>query len=63
MYIAYSALCEAELQPKVKDIYNKPNQCSQADDAKLEGYLAACAKYRHEIAAIQQHFPGWLPEF
>lgn len=60
MYIAYSALREPNAQQQTEH----KESISQADTytLQLQGYLAACAKYRHEIAAIQQYLPGWMPE-
>lgn len=56
MYIAYSAL-----RTKIKT--GKPSLRNQQLNERYEGYQTACAKYRAEIAAIQQYLPGWLPPF
>lgn len=60
MYIAFSALSP---QP---DNNGKPdNKCLANSEALLrfKAYVAACEKYRHEIAAIQKYMPGWKPLF
>lgn len=60
MHLAYSAL-----QPKPDA--PKPRQATQASPRKCRlryrAYKAACKKYEHEIAAIQQYLPGWQPAF
>jgi hypothetical protein len=58
MYIAYSALRDANELPNQQ---TPANLNLQNNNPQLNGYLAACAKYRTEIAAIQQYLPGWMP--
>lgn len=61
MYVAYSALREPDHIKQNKTSYK---QYSFAiTDPQVQGYLAACAKYSSEIAAIQKYMPGWMPEF
>jgi len=62
MYIAYSAL---QNPPS-----GGPQQTNHAQSAtetesqlRYQAYQSVCSKYRHEIAAIQQHIPGWQPKF
>ncbi|RYU91078.1 hypothetical protein EWM62_03835 [Mucilaginibacter terrigena] len=56
MYIAYSVLRDEQKTGKDLPDNNKLNK-------RLEGYIAACDKYRNEIAAIQKYIPGWTPPF
>ena len=58
MYIAYSALRNRNENPTCQ---NTTDYNLQINDPQLTGYMAACAKYRREIAAIQQYIPGWMP--
>ncbi|MBB5395622.1 hypothetical protein HDC91_001650 [Mucilaginibacter sp. AK015] len=56
MYIAYSAL-------RTKQKNGKHMPTSRELTKRAAGYIAACDKYRHEIAAIQKYIPGWMPPF
>jgi hypothetical protein len=60
MYIAYSALRETDARPQKQT--NEEILQHDTYALQLQGYLAACAKYSREIAAIQQYLPGWMPE-
>jgi len=63
MYIAYSAL-----QNPPDGGFEQPKHAqTEATETELQlryqAYQSVCSKYRHEIAAIQQHIPGWQPKF
>jgi hypothetical protein len=61
MHLAYSALRDVALG----ETLTAKNQTPTNRNIRLRyrGYQAACQKYKQEIAAIQQHFPGWQPAF
>ncbi|RYZ97994.1 MAG: hypothetical protein EOP47_20395 [Sphingobacteriaceae bacterium] len=59
MHIAYSALRNIN-EDATQTITDKQPQVIN-DDARLQGYLAACSRYSDEIAMIQQYIPGWVP--
>lgn len=58
MYIVYSALRDIN-EDASQTRLNKPK--ITGINLRLQGYLAACAKYNSEIIAIQQYIPGWVP--
>lgn len=59
MYIAYSALHEAQLQ-----IINQTQAATNPQHAlRLQAYQATCQKFNKEIAAIQKYLPGWAPAY
>jgi hypothetical protein len=61
MYIAFSALqqpAEANGNRTNPDTLNEHEPLQ-----RLNGYKAACEKYKDEIAAIQKYMPGWMPAF
>ncbi|UOE51415.1 hypothetical protein MTO98_10035 [Mucilaginibacter sp. SMC90] len=61
MYIAFSALRQLTVDNNKQ---NNPDSLIEHEPLqRLEGYRAACEKYRDEIAAIQKYIPGWMPAF
>jgi hypothetical protein len=59
MHIAYSAINPA--QPDLPQ--QKQPDTENERLLRYQGYKYACDKYSHEIAAIQQYLPGWMPKF
>ncbi len=53
MHIVYNALKKGTGHNERDNVVQK----------KYEAYLSVCNKYKHEIAAIQKHIPGWMPAF
>ena len=60
MHLAYSAL---QPQPDAPEPRQATKESSRKSRLRYRGYMAACKKYEHEIAAIQQYLPGWQPAF
>jgi hypothetical protein len=61
MHLAYSALRDVTLGETL--IAKKQTPINRNIKLRHQGYQAACQKYKQEIAAIQQYFPGWQPAF
>jgi hypothetical protein len=61
MHLVYSASQNTDSNIKATVSISKPT--SRTAKLRYRGYQAACQKYKHEIAAIQQYMPGWQPAF
>lgn len=59
MHLAYSALPASTQQQPQQAGKSLSRKCR----IRYRAYKAACKKYEHEIAAIQQYMPGWQPAF
>jgi len=63
MYIAYSALQNPPSGGPQQPEHDQPAIPGTELQLRYQAYQAVCSKYRHEIAAIRQHIPGWQPKF
>jgi hypothetical protein len=61
MYIAFSALSQSVQGNHTQNNLTTLNEHEVLQ--RLDGYKAACEKYKDEIASIQKYIPGWMPAF
>ncbi|MFI5139310.1 MAG: hypothetical protein ACHQIM_15925 [Sphingobacteriales bacterium] len=62
MYLAYSAINTTDNCKHQSSIMNN-DQPDNELMLRYQAYQTVCHKYSHEIAAIQQYLPGWVPKF
>jgi len=63
MYIAYSALQNPLPGGQQQTDHAQAETTGTEIQLRYQAYQTICSKYRREIAAIQQHIPGWQPRF
>ena len=61
MYIAYSALRNPPSGRQQQTNNAEAETTFTELQLRYQAYQNTCSKYRREIAAIQQHIPGWQP--